>query len=254
MPAPRCGRTRLQQQAPLVPGVQRAAAVVCQHAQPQLLPASQRGRQRRQHLRAHFRIADADDAAAPQHAAHLPQGGEGVAEVEEHGVGERGVERGVGEREVVDAGHREGDVRHALPGGQRVRRHDLAWVQVDAEGLPGRHRRGQADRDGAGAAPAVQDAHPGPQVRQEERALPRRGPARQLRVERGAMDVDFASAQGHSLPTAARLLRRVEGSRHEARSRSCPQGGWWTKLALPDGLTRSQSSPPARGVSRTART
>jgi hypothetical protein len=32
----------------------------------------------------------------------------------------------------------------------------------------------------------------------------------------------------------------AEGSRRKARSRSCPQGAWWTTLALSDGCMRPQ--------------
>jgi hypothetical protein len=114
-------------------------------------------------------VADGGHTAGAQHASQLDQRGDGIAEVDQHGVGVDGVEARVVERQLVQrAGVELGVVQRPL-GGRAARHLDLPGVGVESRDAARRDRRREVERDAADAAAGVEHVHARPEMRQQER-------------------------------------------------------------------------------------
>jgi hypothetical protein len=67
-----------------------------------------------------------------------------------------GIKRGIGERECIDISRFKAHIGHLLFNGIHLGRVNIVGIDVNANRLGGRNEFGQPDRDGAGAASAVQ--------------------------------------------------------------------------------------------------
>ena len=91
----------------------------------------------------------------------------------QHGVAERRIERRVLERQRVHVADIEAHVRDAALRRERARGVDGVGAHVDADRFGGSDRFCKSERDAAGAAADIEQAHPGFQVRQQKRRIAR---------------------------------------------------------------------------------
>ena len=102
-------------------------------------------------------------------------------------MGEDRIEGRIGERHVLNVRRLKADVGDPSLRGALFRDSDARRVAVDAHHFAGSERLGQSERDGAGAAPAVEERHPRPDVWQEERGLARYSSALEIPDGLGVM-------------------------------------------------------------------
>jgi hypothetical protein len=114
-------------------------------------------------------VAHRDEPARPQHATHLDQRGDGIAQVEQHRIGVDDVEACVLERQIVHrAGVKLGVVEGSL-GGRRPRRLDLPVIGVHPRDSTRRNHRDEVERNASHAAADIEHVHAVTQMRQQER-------------------------------------------------------------------------------------
>jgi len=171
----------LQEQCPLLAGIEGAATLVLPHAEPQVIALVQQGRRGRQQFGGIIRVPDAHDPARTEHPPHLRERPSWLTQVKQHAIGIDGIEAGRGERQFVDRADLEahgGDPRRRRAGTGLL---DLPGLQVDAHRLARCDGRGEAQRDGPRPAAYIQQAHARVQMREQEGRFFRRRPSRQFR-------------------------------------------------------------------------
>ena len=112
-------------------------------------------------------VAHGDEPARPAYPAHLPQGGDRVAEVLEHLVRVDDVDRVVGQVEVVDVADAELGRRVAPRLGVDAGGVQRVGDDVEADDAARRHGLGEVEGDGPRPAPDVEQAHARGEVREE---------------------------------------------------------------------------------------
>ena len=79
------------------------------------------------------------------------------------------VERAFGVGQLIDARRLERDIGAPSLLGERAPLREGVFSQVDPDRFAWRHRLGKVDSDRAGSAPAVEESHPGSEMRREKR-------------------------------------------------------------------------------------
>jgi hypothetical protein len=83
-------------------------------------------------------------------------------------VAKNGIEGGILKRQLPTVGHDAGEVFLPDQGRGAASRHNAALFVVDAHNSAVRNRPSQTQRDGCFAAPAIEDDHVRPKVREEK--------------------------------------------------------------------------------------
>src|SRR5437667_12691183 len=103
-------------------------------------------------------VAQAKQPARREHAPDFAQRSQRLGQVLDAGVGISTVERGIGERQLIQALYFEAGVGKATLFGATAGGLNLARLDVDADDLRGRDELGHVGGNGTGAAAAVEDA------------------------------------------------------------------------------------------------
>jgi hypothetical protein len=108
------------------------------------IPLLEQRRRGRVNTSAPITVAHPGNTACSEHAAHLGQRSDGLAEMHQHHMGKDGVERAIEKGQPIDICNFEADVRHSTRRTQGLRLLDLRWLKIDANHFARRHLLGKS--------------------------------------------------------------------------------------------------------------